>query len=91
MSSKNGVRSTLLVLLVALAGCNSSDNPHGVVEEYIPEKSIEFPHEVHAGKNGIDCKYCHNSATQSKSAGKPTVNVCMDCHKQVTGSKPKAK
>jgi len=57
----------------------------GVVEEYQPSQPIEFPHEIHAGKNGIDCKYCHNSVTKSKSAGLPTVNVCMNCHKQING------
>jgi cytochrome c551/c552 len=60
----------------------------GVVESYQPSQPIEFPHSVHAGINGIDCKYCHNSVTKSKSAGLPTVNVCMNCHKQVVGATP---
>jgi len=60
----------------------------GVVEEYQPSQPIEFPHEIHAGVNGIDCKYCHNSVTKSKSAGLPTVNVCMNCHKQINGRTP---
>jgi len=57
-----------------------------IVEGYQPSQPIEFPHSVHAGTNGIDCKYCHNSADRSKTAGLPTVNVCMNCHKQITGS-----
>ncbi len=57
----------------------------GVVEGYQPSQPIEFPHSVHAGINGIDCKYCHNSVEKSKSAGIPTVNVCMNCHKQING------
>ena len=57
----------------------------GVVTAYQPSQPIEFPHDVHAGVNGIDCKYCHNSVEKSKSAGIPTVNVCMNCHKQVQG------
>lgn len=60
----------------------------GVVEDYQPSQPIQFPHEIHAGQNGIDCKYCHNSVTKSKSAGLPTVNVCMNCHKQVKGRLP---
>lgn len=60
----------------------------GIVEEYQPSQPIAFPHSVHAGTNGIDCKYCHNSVTKSRTAGLPTVNVCMNCHKQVTGSTP---
>jgi mono/diheme cytochrome c family protein len=61
----------------------------GVVENYQPSQPIEFPHSVHAGENGIDCKYCHNSVTKSKSAGLPTVNVCMNCHKQINGNEDK--
>ncbi|MGY8925873.1 MAG: cytochrome c3 family protein [Flavobacteriales bacterium] len=60
----------------------------GIVENYQPEQAIAFPHSVHAGTSGIDCKYCHNSVTESKSAGLPTVNVCMNCHKQVVGTTP---
>lgn len=57
----------------------------GVVTSYQPSQPIEFPHDVHAGVNGIDCKYCHNSVEKSKSAGIPTTNVCMNCHKQIQG------
>lgn len=56
-----------------------------VVEGYQPSQPIAFPHDRHAGENGIDCKYCHNSVTKSKSAGIPSVNVCMNCHKQING------
>ena len=58
----------------------------GVVEGYQPSQPIDFPHTIHAGDQGIDCKYCHNSVTKSKSAGLPTVNVCMNCHKQIAGN-----
>ncbi len=58
----------------------------GIVEGYQPSQPIDFPHTTHAGINGIDCKYCHNSVTESRTAGLPTVNVCMNCHKQVTGN-----
>ncbi len=63
----------------------------GVVTSYQPSQPIQFPHDIHAGTNGIDCKYCHNSADKSKSAGIPTVNVCMNCHKQIKGNETQAK
>ena len=56
-----------------------------IMEDYQPSQPIAFPHDRHAGVNGIDCKYCHNSVTKSKSAGIPSVNVCMNCHKQING------
>lgn len=70
------------LLVVALQGLGRI----GVVENYQPSQPIDFPHSVHAGDQGIDCKYCHNSVTKSKSAGLPTVNVCMNCHKQIAGN-----
>ena len=63
----------------------------GVVSGYHPSQPINFPHNVHAGINGIDCKYCHNSANKSRTAGLPTTNVCMNCHKMVHGSTPEQK
>lgn len=52
----------------------------GVYEGYEPEQPIKFSHQLHAGENGIDCNYCHNSASYSKSAGIPSPNLCMNCH-----------
>lgn len=57
----------------------------GVYEGYHPEQPAvpAFSHNIHVEINGIDCKYCHNSVTESKHAGIPTVNVCMNCHKGI--------
>ena len=82
-----GIGSLIIVICLIVSGMLGLGNI-GVVEDYQPSQPIEFPHEIHAGINGIDCKYCHNSVTKSKSAGLPTVNVCMNCHKQVNGRTP---
>lgn len=79
-----GIGSLVLVLTLLVTGIQGLGNI-GVVEAYQPSQPIEFPHSVHAGVNGIDCRYCHNSVTKSKSASLPTVNVCMNCHKQING------
>ncbi|MBQ0786916.1 MAG: c-type cytochrome, partial [Oceanihabitans sp.] len=34
----------------------------GVDQGYQPVQPIHFSHKIHAGDNGIDCKYCHSSA-----------------------------
>ncbi|MGB1039528.1 MAG: cytochrome c3 family protein [Flavobacteriales bacterium] len=54
-----------------------------IPEGYNPEQPIAFDHSIHAGTNEIDCQYCHSSASKSKHAGIPSVNVCMNCHKGV--------
>jgi cytochrome c551/c552 len=79
---------TLIVVICLLVSGLIGLNQIGIVEAYQPSQPIDFPHATHAGINGIDCKYCHNSVTKSKSAGLPTVNVCMNCHKQISGNTP---
>ncbi len=50
---------------------------------YTPEQPIWFSHSIHNCQNEIDCQYCHSSASKSKHAGIPSVNVCMNCHKGI--------
>jgi mono/diheme cytochrome c family protein len=56
----------------------------GVDQDYAPIQPIHYSHRIHAGSNGIDCKYCHSSARVSKHAGIPSLNVCMNCHKNIS-------
>jgi mono/diheme cytochrome c family protein len=56
----------------------------GVDKGYEPIQPIHYSHKIHAGENGIDCKYCHSSARVSKNAGIPSLNVCMNCHKNIS-------
>ncbi|WP_406685665.1 c-type cytochrome [Seonamhaeicola sp. MEBiC1930] len=56
----------------------------GIDQGYQPVQPIHFSHKIHAGDNGIDCKYCHSSARVSKTSGIPSLNVCMNCHKTIS-------
>ncbi len=56
----------------------------GVDQDYAPIQPIHYSHKIHAGDNGIDCKYCHSAARVSKNAGIPSLNVCMNCHKNIS-------
>jgi mono/diheme cytochrome c family protein len=56
----------------------------GVDQNYEPIQPIHYSHRIHAGDNGIDCKYCHSSARESKHSGIPSLNVCMNCHKNIS-------
>lgn len=76
-----GLVVVLGVLVVLFNGLYSIN----IMEGYQPSQPIDFPHSIHAGKAGIDCKYCHNTVTESKTASLPSVNVCMNCHKQIKG------
>lgn len=48
-----------------------------------PVQPIFFSHVIHAGSMQIGCQYCHTNARRSSSAGVPSVERCMGCHKIV--------
>jgi len=56
----------------------------GIDQGYAPIQPIHFSHKIHAGDNQIDCNYCHSSARKSKTSGIPSLNVCMNCHKNIS-------
>jgi len=60
----------------------------GVDQGYAPIQPIHYSHRIHAGENQIECKYCHSSARVSKHSGIPSLNVCMNCHKQIAEVAP---
>ncbi len=83
---------TGILLLFALGGYYTIDGAIGLgrTKNYQPEQPIYYSHKVHAGVNQISCLYCHGSSQDSKHAGIPSVNVCMNCHmaiKEYAGEK----
>jgi cytochrome c551/c552 len=56
----------------------------GVDQDYQPIQPIHYSHRIHAGENGIDCKYCHSAARVGKHSNIPSLNVCMNCHKNIS-------
>ncbi len=55
----------------------------GVDQGYQPVQPILFSHKIHAGDNKIECQYCHSAAKHSKHSGIPSLNICMNCHKNI--------
>lgn len=55
----------------------------GRSQGYQPVQPIRYSHALHAGKHKIDCQYCHSSASKGKHSNIPSINVCMNCHKNV--------
>lgn len=39
-----------------------------------------FNHQIHAGKLGMDCRYCHTKVEKSPEANIPNVATCYGCH-----------
>lgn len=78
------VKLTIFALVV-LGGYMTVNNAIGLGRQqgYAPEQPIKFSHALHAGKNKIDCQYCHDGARRSKHSQIPAVNTCMNCHAAV--------
>lgn len=78
------IASTLAAATVALSQSFSVQlgNRRG------PRQPIRFPHDIHAGKLGMSCLYCHYSADKSPIANIPAVSVCMGCHKMAVSDRP---
>jgi len=55
----------------------------GVDQGYAPIQPIHYSHKIHAGDNGIECKYCHSAARESKHSNIPSLNICMNCHMNI--------
>jgi cytochrome c551/c552 len=74
------------IVFFAIAGYYLSKGAIGLNRQkgYQPVQPIYYSHKVHAGINQISCLYCHGSAWESKTAGIPAVNICMNCHKAIT-------
>ncbi|ENA1804328.1 c-type cytochrome [Flavobacterium psychrophilum] len=76
--------SVVLLMLVSAFFVYGYLSQIGVDKDYAPIQPIRYSHKIHAGDNGIECKYCHSSARVSKNAGIPSLNVCMNCHKNIS-------
>lgn len=55
-----------------------------------PPQPLFFDHSVHVQTAGLDCAFCHRTATQAATAGYPDVEQCMFCHGAVGPGTPQA-
>ncbi len=75
------VLPALGTLLLALAAAYETFfGSRYLMQGFSPRQPIDYSHQLHAGKLGISCYYCHHGALNSDVAGVPSVNVCMNCH-----------
>lgn len=84
-------RTTAVIVIIIVGGLLNCGwyalKDIGVYDGYHPEQPIAFSHKIHAGDNAVNCQYCHSGAEKSKTAGIPSVNVCMNCHKGISKGK----
>src|ERR1700694_5710262 len=56
---------------------------------YQPAQPVPFPHDVHAGQLGMDCRYCHSFVEVAAHPNVPPAQVGMNCHSTVQKHNPK--
>jgi hypothetical protein len=54
-----------------------------------PEQPLEFPHNIHAGKQIACTEYCHEAVSTGPVAGLPSVRTCMVCHNTIATERPR--
>lgn len=76
----------LVLLGIVLGGYATVDTftHFGRQQGYQPSQPIKFSHKLHAGTHKIDCQYCHQTANKGKHSNIPSLNTCMNCHKQIS-------
>jgi len=50
---------------------------------YQPKQPVPYSHALHAGRLGLDCRYCHNTVEQAAHAAIPATATCMNCHERI--------
>ncbi len=58
--------------------------PYATDVGYMPRQPVPYSHALHAGKLGIDCRYCHVAVEEGPHASVPPTQTCMGCHANVS-------
>lgn len=58
---------------------------------YAPPQPVPYSHAAHAGKLGMDCRYCHIAVESSAHASVPSTQTCMNCHANIHNNLDNAK
>ncbi len=66
----------LYVLVLVVLGAS----PETTAVGYAPEQPVKYSHALHAGKLGLDCRYCHTTVHDAAHAAIPPTQTCMNCH-----------
>ncbi|MEW5899963.1 MAG: cytochrome c3 family protein [Acidobacteriota bacterium] len=48
------------------------------------KQPLEFNHKIHA-ENGLDCVDCHQHFKEHSASGRPSLEICSDCHSEPLG------
>jgi hypothetical protein len=58
-------------------------SPQATDVGYQPIQPVPYSHAIHAGKLGMDCRYCHTGVEDTARALVPPTQTCMGCHTNI--------
>jgi menaquinone reductase, multiheme cytochrome c subunit len=74
----------LVVVLLYVGGIFAAGaSPWTTDVGYAPQQPVAYSHALHAGKLGLDCRYCHNTVERTAAAAIPPTQTCMNCHTRI--------
>ncbi len=90
----NGIRFVAAIAAVVAGGYVATlitfgFSPQATDVGYMPNQPVPYSHALHAGKLGMDCKYCHTTVESSPHASIPPTQTCMNCHANIWPESPK--
>ncbi len=80
--SRTGRRIATSVVLFAACAVSALCPPAEAAQP------VAYSHKLHVSGYKIDCLFCHIYATKTATAGIPSVEKCMICHRVVATDKP---
>ncbi|HET6251236.1 MAG TPA: cytochrome c3 family protein [Tepidisphaeraceae bacterium] len=63
-------------------------SPKTMAIGYAPKQPVPYSHATHAGKLGLDCRYCHTTVEKTAFAALPPTQTCMNCHTNIKRTIP---
>ena len=79
-----GVGGLVYVTLLLWVGAS----PQALAVGYQPIQPVPYSHALHAGKLGLDCRYCHTTVEKTAFAALPPTQTCMNCHTNIQPNDP---
>jgi menaquinone reductase, multiheme cytochrome c subunit len=73
-----GIAAGYVVFVFACAA-----SPRTTDVGYQPVQPVPYSHAMHAGRLGMDCRYCHTTVETARMAALPPTQTCMNCHKLI--------
>jgi hypothetical protein len=62
--------------------------PKERIPQLVAPQPVAFSHQVHAGKVGLPCNFCHVGAAKGDEATVPSVDFCLTCHRTIKANSP---